>query len=310
MLGQQEAGTGTAGLPAFEGETVAHATGVILEQLLGGNAEGQFPDAGVLHLAGEAHQLGAMVAAVRAGQRGVPLHAVADDGRYVAQGFDVVHAGRLAPHTHRSREGRFGPGVGPAAFQRVDQRGFFTADITPGTGVHEQLEIETRTENVLAQQACRLGFFHRLLQVAGGIDILATQEDITAIGLECPRRDQHALDQQVRQLLHQQPVFPGVGLHLVGVAQQIADVLRFVRRHQAPLHPGGEAGTTAALEAGVLDRADNVGSSHLGQRLAGGGIAVFLLVLFQPHRLPVVAQTPGHRMGFFAAGNPVGRAEG
>src|SRR5690606_26920839 len=57
VFGQQEAGAGAAGLPAFQGEAVAHAAGVVLEQLTGGDTEGEFPDARVLDLAGEAHQL-------------------------------------------------------------------------------------------------------------------------------------------------------------------------------------------------------------------------------------------------------------
>src|SRR5690554_8225583 len=99
-----------------------------------------------------------MVAAVRAGERGVPLHTIADDGRHVAQRFHVVDAGRLAPHTHCGGEGRLGTGTGPATFQRVDKGSFLPADITSGTGVHEELEVEARTENVPAQQACGLGF--------------------------------------------------------------------------------------------------------------------------------------------------------
>ena len=131
-----------ARLPALELEAVAHATGVVFEQLARGHAEWQFPQARVLDLAGEAHELGAHVFAAFAGQRFVPVHAVGNDRRYVAQGFDVVYAGRFAPHANGGREGRLGARVGAAAFEGVDQCGFFTADVTPGAGVDEQLEIE------------------------------------------------------------------------------------------------------------------------------------------------------------------------
>ncbi|MNZ99078.1 hypothetical protein D3C78_1183890 [compost metagenome] len=111
-------------------------------------------------------------------------------------------------------------------------------------------------------------------------------------------------------LLHQHAVFPGVGLHFIRVAQQVADVHRFVFGHQAPFDAGGEARTATALEAGIFDGLDDIVLGHLRQGLAGGSIAVLGLVLVQPDRLAVVAQAPGQRMRLGAAGNAVGRAEG
>ncbi len=310
MLGQQEAGTGAAWLPALELEAIAHATGVVFEQLARGNAEWQFPQAWVLHLAGEAHQFGAMVFAAFAGQRLVPVVAVGDDGRDIAQGFDVVHARRLAPHANGGREGRLGARVGAAAFQRVDQRGFFTADVAAGAGVHEQLEIETAAQDILAQQAGGLGFIDGAVEVLRCGGVFATQEDVAAVGLQGAGADQHALDQQMGLLLHQHAVLPGVRLHFVRVAQQVADVHGFVFGHQAPLHASGEACTATALEARVLDRLYDIVLRHLRQGLAGCGIAVFRFVLGQPYWLAIVTQAPGQRVGFGRARDAVGRAEG
>ena len=310
VLREQEAGTGAAGLPGPELEAVAHAAGVVLEQLAGADAERQFPQAGVLHLAGEAHQLGAHVFAAGAGQGLVPVHAVADDGRHVAQRLHVVHAGRLTPDADGGREGRFGTRVGAAAFQRVDQRGLFAADVAAGTGVDEQLEIEAAAEDVLAEQAGGLGFVDGAVEVARRVDVFAAQEDVAAVGLQRARGNQHAFHQQVRQLLHEHAVLPGVRLHLVRVAQQVADVQRLVLRHQAPLHAGGEARAAAALEAGVLDGLDDVVLGHLGQRLARRGIAVLALVFLEPDGLGVFAQAPGQRMGFRRTRHAVGRTNG
>src|SRR5690606_40902872 len=52
---------GAAGLPTFQRIAILHAAGIVLEQLAGGDAKGQLPDAGVVDLAGEAHELGAHV---------------------------------------------------------------------------------------------------------------------------------------------------------------------------------------------------------------------------------------------------------
>ncbi len=296
MLGQEETGTGTAWLPGLELEAVAHAAGVVFEQFTTGDAEWQFPQARVLDLAGEAHELGAHVFGTFAGQRFVPVNAVGNDRRHVAQGFDVVHAGRLAPHAHGGREGRLGARVGAAAFEGVDQCGFFTADVTPGAGVDEQLEIETRTENVLAQQAGRLGFFHGTVEVLGGGGVFAAQEDVATVGFQRTGTDQHAFDQQMGQLLHQHAVFPGVRLHFIRVAQQVADVDGFVLGHQAPLHASGEAGAAATLEASVFDGLDDRVLIHLGEGFACSGVTVLGLVLVEPHGFAVITQTPGQRV--------------
>ena len=309
MLRQQEAGARAARLPGFQAIAALHAAGVIFKQLAGGDAKGQLPDPGVVHLAGEAHQLGAVIFRARQRQPVIPGDPVADNGGDVAEGLDVVDAGGFAPDAGNGGEGGFGTRVGAAPFQRIDQRRLFTTDVAAGAGVDEQLEIKTGAQNVLAQQTGGLGLFHRTAQVDGSIHILAAQEDIAAIGFERPGRDDHPLDQQVGQLLHQQAIFPGVGLHLVGVAEQVTDVHALVFGHQPPLHTSGEARAATPLETGILDGTDNLVRAHLAERLAGGFIALFGLILLQPHRLAVIPQPPGERVGLGGAGRAVGGAK-
>ncbi len=307
---QQEAGAGAPRLPGLEAIAALHAACVLLEQLAGGNAEGQLPDPRIVHLAGKAHQLGAVIFRARQRQPLIPGHALAYDGRHVAQGLDVVDAGGFAPDARNGREGGLGTGVGAPPFQGVDKRRLLAADVAAGAGVNEQLEIKARAQDVVAKQPRRLGFLDGTTQMDGGIHILAAQEDVAAVGLERPGRDDHPLDEQMGQLLHQQPVFPGVGFHLVGVAEQVTDVHALVLGHQAPLHPGGKARAAAPLEAGILDGADDFIRAHLAEGLAGGLIALFGLVFVQPHRLAVVAQAPGERVGLGSARGAVGSAEG
>ncbi|MCY1449868.1 hypothetical protein D9M71_666360 [compost metagenome] len=174
----------------------------------------------------------------------------------------------------------------------------------------EQLEVEAAAEDVLAEQAGGLGFIDGAIQVARCVDVFAAQEDVAPVSLQGAGADQHAFHQQVGQLLHEHAVLPGVRLHLVRVAQQVADVQRVVLGHQAPLHAGGEACAATALEAGVLDLLDDVVDSHFRQRLARSGIAVLRLVFLEPYRLAVVAQAPGQRMGLGGALGAVGGTEG
>lgn len=207
-----------------------------------------------------------------------------------------------------------GKGVWPAGWRAVlpgvDEGRLFAADVATCAGVDEQLEVKARAQDVLAKEPRGLGLFHGAAQVDGGIHVLAAQEDVAAIGLESPGTDDHPLDQQVGQLLHQHAVFVGIGFHLVGVAEQVTDVHALVFGHQAPLHAGGETGAAASLEAGILDGADDVIRAHLAKGLAGGLIALFCLILLEPDRLAVVPQAPGERVGLGGAGDAVGGAEG
>ncbi|MNX65594.1 hypothetical protein D3C86_966600 [compost metagenome] len=174
----------------------------------------------------------------------------------------------------------------------------------------EQLEIETAAQDVLAQKARCLGFFHGTVQVLGGGGVFATQEDVATVGFQCAGTDQHAFDQQMGQLLHQHAVFPGVRLHFIRVAQQVADVDGFVFGHQAPLHASGEACTAAAFEAGVFHGLDDVVLGHVGEGLARSGVTVLGLVLVEPYGFAVVTQTPGQRVSLGRTLDEVGRTEG
>src|SRR5690349_98254 len=52
------------------------------------------------------------------------------------------------------------------------------------------------------------------------------------------------------------PILAGARLALVGIADQIARAVRLLR-HEGPLQPGREPGTTAPPQAGVLDLLDD-----------------------------------------------------
>ncbi|MNQ71566.1 hypothetical protein D3C85_862420 [compost metagenome] len=111
------------------------------------------------------------------------------------------------------------------------------------------------------------------------------------------------------QLLHQHAVFPGVRLHFIRVAQQVADVDGFVFGHQAPLHARGEACTAATFEAGVFHGLDDGVLIHVGEGFARSGVTVLGLVFVEPHGFAVIAQAPGQRVSLSRTLNAVGRTE-
>ena len=78
----------------------------------------------------------------------------------------------------------------------------------------------------------------------------------------------------------------------VGVAAHIF-LVGLVAGGQAPLHTGGEAGASAAAEAGILDHLDDLLGSHLGQNLAQRGVAVLGYVLVDVLRVDDAAVPQG-----------------
>ncbi len=296
MLLGEEVGARAAWLPGFEAQAVAHAAGVIFQNLARGNAERQFPHARIFYAAGEAHHLGAGIFAFR--QAFVPLDAVGEDRRHVRERFHIVDAGRLAPYARARREWRFGARVSATPFQRVDQRRLFAADVAARAGVHDQFEVKAGAENILAEETRFGRFCNGATQVDRRLDIFAAQEDIAAISLQGEGADQHALHQLVRHLLHQEAVFIGARLHLIGVAQQVTDVHGFIFRHQAPLQTRGEACAAAPFQAGIFHCRDNFVRRHAVQRFFRAGIAIFAAVFFEPDRLLVIAHAPGQRVRF------------
>ena len=94
-LGGNAAAGGTAGLHRLEGVSAGYAAADDLDDLAQLDAHGHFDQAGVGDFAGEGEDLGAF-ASLRA-HVGKPLAAVADDGRDVGVGFDVVDAAWACP---------------------------------------------------------------------------------------------------------------------------------------------------------------------------------------------------------------------
>src|SRR5690554_2151837 len=131
---------------------------MFFQQFPGAGADGQFPDAGAASPSGHAIEFGAAVVALALGQSAKPVSAPQHDVGYAAERLHVVHHRRLAPGTGHPGEGGFGPRVGAATLQGVDERRFLAADIAPGTSVDKDLVAPAGTQNVVAEKTGGTGF--------------------------------------------------------------------------------------------------------------------------------------------------------
>src|SRR5207302_11512950 len=71
---------------------------------------------------------------------------------------NVIDDRRASVQSHHGREGRLDPWIAALAFERFHQRGFFAALVSACPGVRQQIEIESRSENILPQVAARICF--------------------------------------------------------------------------------------------------------------------------------------------------------
>ncbi len=88
------------------------------------------------------------------------------------------------------------------AHQTGHQSALFAALIGPGSEVDVQVEVVTRTHDVLAKQACCVGLVNGRAQGASRVDKLATDVDVPTVGLGCEASNDHAFNEEEWRLLH------------------------------------------------------------------------------------------------------------
>ena len=195
-----------------------------------------------------------------AAHRAEPFDAVENDRRHAGDRFDVVdHRGAAVEPGHRG-ERRPQPGLAPPAFQGVEQRGLLAADVGARAGVDHQLQVEAGAVDVAAHVTGRVGLGHRVLQTAQHRHHLAAHVDERVAGPDRVGGDDDALDEDVRRREHQRNVFARTGFRLVGVDHQVVRLgggTGVALGDERPFRPGGESGTAAAAQPGVLDGADH-----------------------------------------------------
>ena len=201
-------------------------------------------------------QLGPVV--LLAPEAGEPRGAAPQDRGHDRDGLHIVHRRRAAIEARTRRERRLEARLALLAFEALDQRGFFAADICARTAMQEHIVIIARTASVLADQPGVVRLVDRLLQRLRLADIFATNVDVGRPRAHREARDQRAFDQLVRIVPHDLAVLARTRLGFVGIDDQEAGppVLVFLG-HEGPLHPGGEARTAATAKAAGLHVVDD-----------------------------------------------------
>jgi len=133
------------------------------------------------------------------------------------------------------------------AFDRADQRGFLAADERAGAQADFQIKIESRSEDVFAQQSPLAALVDGALDPLDGHWIFGADVEKSLMGAEGESGDDHALDDVQRIAFQHAPVHERAGVALVGVADQVAD--RIVGRGaHFPFLPGRKPAAAPAAK--------------------------------------------------------------
>src|SRR4029453_10494244 len=99
-----------------------------------------------------------------AAEPAIPRRALADDGRHGRERLDVIDRGRKILEPVCDREGRLVAREWMFAFETVEQRTFFAANVSTRAAPQMDFEIELAAKNVPTEQRCLFGLGNRALQ--------------------------------------------------------------------------------------------------------------------------------------------------
>ena len=224
-----------------------HTAGMLFDQLAKRNAHFLFDIAGIVHMAGDAEQLGACVAILA--ETGEPVGAAPQDRRHDGDGFDIVDRGRAAIEAGARRKWRLQARLALLAFQRLDQRGFLATDIGTCPAVKIDVELPARFGGIVAKKAGGISFVDGGLKAARLVHEFTTDIDI---GGMCPHRetgDHTAFQQLVRLVPDDIAVLACAGFGLIGINHKIVGTRADFLGHEGPFQAGRETCTAAATKA-------------------------------------------------------------
>ena len=130
--------SGETGLELFP---AAHTIAKVFHHFAQGDAERQLETFGPVEMTRKTEQLGTGAFRIQR-QFMKPNCTVRQNMWHGGQGFNVVNVGRLAEQPALSRKRWFGTRIGPAAFEAVKQGGLLSENVTAGTAMYMQFDIE------------------------------------------------------------------------------------------------------------------------------------------------------------------------
>ncbi len=270
FIGRDTPSGGAAGLYRLESAIIRDAAADIVDDLPECHAHGDFDQAGIGDRADQGEDFGARRAAPGIGANisgpdgGEPFGAPLHDHRDIGPGFDIVQHGGFVPVPELHVVYVFGSRFSHSAGHRRHQRSGFTADKRSGSPMDVDIEIESGSEDVVAQQPVTPGVVDGFVEPdeCQGIFLPDIDEPFVAPNSKCA--DDHPLQNRVGIGFDDAPVHKCTGISFIGVADHVTDFLPALRSGSGglPFHTGGESAASATAYSGSDDLADHILGWH------------------------------------------------
>ena len=262
LTGTKNFGGATTGDHRLELAARLHATTDVVNQFTEGDSTGRdLVGSGSDDVAGDAHDAGTTI--TRGTHLGILLGAQFEDLLNMAEGLHVVDDGRRHVEAENCWEvRRLDAGIGTLSLKRLDEAGLFTADVGTRALVDVDVDVESGTADILAQEALGTGLLKGLGDDLGRLGELASDVDIGQVDIQRVGGNGHPLDELVGIVMQDVAILEGTGLGFIAVAGDVVG-LAVITANEAPLDPAWESSTTTAAKVGLLDLVDDFLGLHL-----------------------------------------------
>ncbi len=235
--------------------TAAHAAAMLVDQLAERDTHLLFDVAWLVHVAGYAKELRAGV--VRSAKRREPRPAAAQDRRRHRNRLDVVDGRRATIEADVRGERRLQARHALLTLKALQQRRFFTADVSTRSVMNVAIEVPARSSGVLAEQARRVALLDRRFESLVLDAKLAPHVDVASMRAHRERGDQATFQQRLRIVPHDIAVFARTRLRLIRVDHQIRRPSVRLLRHERPLQTRRKARAAASAKTRLLHLIDD-----------------------------------------------------
>src|SRR5690606_13354145 len=140
LFGRKHRRGGSSRESGFELPAFPYASAILIDQLHEGVTHRSLVQSRPVYVPGNAEKFHDVV--FLRTELPEPSRSSIDDQRHAGKGFHVVHHGRAAVETDRCREKRrLDTRLSALTFYRVQKSGFFAADVSTGSSMHDHVEL-------------------------------------------------------------------------------------------------------------------------------------------------------------------------
>src|ERR1700722_2458414 len=242
---------------------------MLINQILVRRSHRHFKYSRTFHVAADGYefQSGQSVQALRF----IPLEAVNQNSCSHGKGLHVVDGRGHVPQSLISREWRLVARFRALAFDGFEQGTFLAANVASGTGENAQLKSHAVAKNRWPERADVVTAVDLLLHDFFRLFVLVTNIKNALSRPGDQARDNHALDDQVRNMLHDETVFHRARLTLIRIANDVFCAAHCVA-NDLPFHSRGKSGAAQSAQTAGLKRGDGSQEVSAFEELLHGAI--------------------------------------